>query len=96
MSAEEKYKELLLSFPAISSDFDGQGVLTDEAALRATVWAMEQLSEVELVELDAEQSKRQRLKEATRLLEQMVAEGKAERVTDEAGQVGYRMVKEQE
>ena len=34
MNADQRFKALLLRYPAITTDFDAHGILTDEAAKR--------------------------------------------------------------
>jgi hypothetical protein len=67
MNADQRFKALLLRYPAITTDFDAHGILTDEAAKRASDWAWEQLSASEREELAPQHAQQQRMEEAVRL-----------------------------
>jgi hypothetical protein len=92
MNANQRYKTLLRSMPRTATDFDIHGILTDEAAKRIADGAWEQLSASERAELEAQYAEQYRLEEAERLLDQLVAEGQAEKAIDAEGKARYRLL----
>lgn len=80
-AAHMRFNALIATMPTIPSDFDADGNVTDEAALRAGKWAWEQLTKAERFEMED----KMREERAIELLDELVEKGEAERFIDEAG-----------
>lgn len=79
---------MLRTFPLTSGDYDTDGDLTEEALDRLWEQVLPQLSEAERQELAQEGLE----DEIVETVDELVAEGKAEKYTDEYGELHFRLL----